>query len=212
MNQPFQNKSFQISRRLFLTKCTVAAAATGLPLWFIQRDAAFAADAATNAPILPGPNDRPGIAVIGCGGQGTYDATNASGYGDILALCDVNQEHLDAAAEHFTKDGKTPDKYADFRKVMEREDVHVVLTGTPDHWHTLVNLAATQAGKDVYGEKPLTLTIDEGKRLVKAVRKHNTVLQTGTQQRSDAQRPCGEFGEQPLRCFAGGNAAGENLQ
>jgi predicted dehydrogenase len=63
--------------------------------------------------------------------------------------------------------------------------VDVILTCTPDHWHTLVNLAATQAGKDVYGEKPLTLTVDEGKHLVKAVRKHKTVLQTGTQQRSD---------------------------
>jgi predicted dehydrogenase len=184
MNQPFQNKSFQISRRSFLTKCTVAAAATGLPLWFIQRDAAFAADAATNAPILPGPNGRPGVALIGCGGQGTYDATNASGYGDILALCDVNQKHLDAAAEHFTKDGKVPDKYADFRKVMERDDIHIIVQATPDHWHTLVNLAAAKAKKDVYGEKPLTLTIDEGKHVVKAVRENKIVFQTGTQQRS----------------------------
>jgi predicted dehydrogenase len=185
MNQPFQNKSFQISRRSFLAKCTVAAAATGLPLWVIQRDAAFAAEAATNAPgLLPSLNDRPGVALIGCGGQGTYDATNASGYGDILALCDVNQEHLDAAVQHFTKDGKTPDKYTDFRKVMERDDIHIIVQATPDHWHTLINLAAAKAKKDVYGEKPLTLTIDEGKHVVKAVRENKIVFQTGTQQRS----------------------------
>src|ERR1051326_1509260 len=115
------------------------------------------------------------------------DATNASRFGDIIAVCDVDQKHLEDAAKQFTKDGKTPAKFNDFRKVMERNDVNVISTATHDHWHTLINLAATQAGKDIYGEKPLTLTIDEGKRLVKAVRKHNTIFQTGSQQRSDAK-------------------------
>ena len=68
---------------------------------------------------------------------------------------------------------------------MERDDIHIIVQATPDHWHTLINLAAAKAKKDVYGEKPLTLTIDEGKRLVKAVRANGIVLQTGTQQRSD---------------------------
>jgi predicted dehydrogenase len=68
---------------------------------------------------------------------------------------------------------------------MARDDIHVIVQATPDHWHTLINLAAAQAKKDVYGEKPLTLTIDEGKRLLKAVRERGVVLQTGTQQRSD---------------------------
>ena len=63
---------------------------------------------------------------------------------------------------------------------MERQDVHVLITATPDHWHTLVNMAAVKAGKDVYGEKPLTLTIDEGRRLVRTVREHQTILQTGS--------------------------------
>ena len=73
----------------------------------------------------------------------------------------------------------------DFRKVMERKDVDVVICGTVDHWHTLVSLAAMRAGKDVYCEKPLTLTIDEGKRLVAAQAKTKRILQTGSQQRSD---------------------------
>jgi predicted dehydrogenase len=184
MKQPFQNKPFQFSRRSFLAKCTVAAAATGLPLWVIQRNAAMAAEAADNTPGLPGPNDRPGIALIGCGGMGTNDAMNASGYGDILAVCDVNQEHLDAAVQRFTTNGKVPDRYTDFRKVMERDDIHIIVQATPDHWHTLINLAAAKARKDVYGEKPLTLTIDEGKHIVKAVRDNKIVFQTGTQQRS----------------------------
>jgi len=176
-------QGFNISRRSFLKGCAVAGAATGLPLWFLERNL-------TAAPARPKPlgvNDRPGIALVGCGGMGRGDAGNASRFGDIMAVCDVDEKHVDAAAKQFTKEGKTPAKYSDFRKVMERDDIHVIITATPDHWHTLVNLAATKAGKDVYGEKPLTMTIDEGKRLVQAVRKHKTVLQTGSQQRSDAR-------------------------
>jgi predicted dehydrogenase len=68
---------------------------------------------------------------------------------------------------------------------MADPDVHIIVNATPDHWHTLVNIAAARAHKDVYGEKPLTLTIDEGRRLVKIVHENQIVLQTGTQQRSD---------------------------
>src|SRR5882724_1662147 len=177
------NKPFQITRRSFLSRCTAVAATTGLPLWFVERElAAVAQDA------VPGPtsaNDRPGIALVGCGGMGTGDAQNASRFGDIVAVCDVDSSHADAAAKKFTKNGKTPDKFSDFRKVMERDDVHIIVQATPDHWHTLVNLAAIKAKKDIYGEKPLTLTIDEGKHVVKAVRENGVVFQTGTQQRSD---------------------------
>ena len=134
---------------------------------------------------MPGPNDRPGLALIGCGGMGRGDAQNASRFGDVVAVCDVDASHVEEAARQFTKDGKTPARFNDFRKIMERKDVHIIIQATPDHWHTLVNLAAVKSGKDVYGEKPLTLTIDEGKRLVQAVRQHKTILQTGTQQRSD---------------------------
>jgi predicted dehydrogenase len=184
MSRPVKNKTFHISRRSFLAKCTAAAAATGLPLWVIERNMALAADATSSAGGLPSPNDRPGIALIGCGGQGSADAGNASGYGDILAVCDVNQRHLDEAAQRFAKDGKTPDKYTDFRKVLERDDVHIIVQAVPDHWHTLVNIAAAKAKKDIYGEKPLTLTIDEGKHVIKGVRENKIVFQTGTQQRS----------------------------
>ncbi len=75
-------------------------------------------------------------------------------------------------------------KYGDFRKVMERDDIHAIVMACPDHWHTLVNIAAAKAKKDVYGEKPLTLTIDEGHHVIKAVRDNKIVFQTGTQQRS----------------------------
>ena len=177
-------KSFQITRRSFLAKSAAAAAATGLPLWFIQREQAIAEQAVSNSPGRPAPNDRPGIALIGCGGMGRGDAENASRFGEILAVCDVDEDHVNAAAQQFTKDGKAPVKYNDFRKVMERDDVHIIVQATPDHWHTLVNLAAAKAKKDIYGEKPLTLTIDEGKHIVKAVRDNHVIFQTGTQQRS----------------------------
>ena len=173
-----QPTPFQINRRHFLKTAAVA----GVPLWFLERQLAFAAHAPARR---LSPNDRPGIALIGCGGMGRGDANNASRFGDILAVCDVDESHAEAAAKQFTKAGKTPAKYRDFRKVMERDDIHIIVTGTPDHWHTLINLAAANAKKDVYGEKPLTHSIDEGKRLVKAVRKNGIVLQTGTQQRSD---------------------------
>jgi predicted dehydrogenase len=177
------NSSFNISRRSFVKRCSLTVAATGLPLWFIERDL----QGADAQPKPRSANDRPGTALVGCGGMGRGDATNASRFGDIIAVCDVDENHLDAAVKQFSKDGKTPAEYKDFRKVMERRDVQIILDCTPDHWHTLVNLAATKAGKDVYGEKPLTLTIDEGKRVVRAVRDRKTVFQTGTQQRSDAR-------------------------
>ena len=83
-------------------------------------------------------------------------------FGDIVAVCDVHQQQAEAAAKLLTKDGKTPTIFNDFRKVMERDDIQVIVQATPDHWHTLINLAAAKAKKDVYGEKPLTLTIDDG--------------------------------------------------
>jgi predicted dehydrogenase len=175
-------KTFFISRRSFIKRCSLAGAAAGLPAWFMERDLAEAAPAR-----LLGPNDRPSIALIGCGGMGRGDAANAKRFGDIVAVCDVDASHAAAAAQQFSEGGKTPAIYDDLRKVMERDDIQVILNATPDHWHTLVNVAAANAGKDVYGEKPLTLTVDEGHHVIKAVRKNKIVFQTGTQQRSSAR-------------------------
>jgi predicted dehydrogenase len=170
----------QISRRSFIRRCSATAAATGLPLWFVERELARAEE-----PVKPvSPNDRPSIALVGCGGMGIGDARNSQRFGDIVAVCDVDQTHVDRAVKMFTKDGKVPEQFTDFRKLMERKDVQVVINGTPDHWHSLINIAAAKAKKDIYSEKPLTLTIDEGKRVVRAVRENKVVLQTGTQQRS----------------------------
>ncbi len=170
-----------ISRRTFLSHCAAVAAATGLPRWFVEQELS----ASSQVPGTPGANDRPGIALIGCGGMGRGDLKSASRFGDVVAVCDVDEAHAATIAKALGTGAKPPAQYADFRKLLENKDVDVVINATPDHWHTLINLAAAEAKKDIYAEKPLTLTIDEGKRLVKAVRKHKVVLQTGTQQRSN---------------------------
>ena len=179
-NSPVKSRAFNINRRRFLKTTAAITAATGVPAWFLELEEAHASQ-----PKPLSANDRPGIALVGCGGQGRGDCAGAAGFGDVLAVCDVDDNQAEKAAKQFTKSGKTPEKYSDFRKLMERDDIHVIINGTPDHWHTFVNLLAVKTGKDVYTEKPLTLTIDEGKRLVKAVRDSKRILQVGSQQRSD---------------------------
>jgi predicted dehydrogenase len=174
---------FHISRRSFLRRCSATAAATGLPLWYVQRQLTLAAEPSSTTPRSP--NDRPGVALIGCGGMGGADLQNAARFANVVALCDVKQANMESQAKRHTKDGHTPFTTSDFRKILERKDVDIIINGTPDHWHTLINIGAANARKDIYAEKPLTLTVDEGKQVIKAVRANKSVLQTGTQQRSD---------------------------
>ena len=144
------------TRRSFLK---TAAAAASLPAWFVEECLARQ----TPQPAGPrAPSEQVRLALVGCGGQGTGDAKNASRYGKIVAVCDVDANHLAAAQQTFAGAAG----YSDFRRLLERKDVDAVICGTVDHWHTLVSMAAMQAGKDVYCEKPLTLTIAEGQRLV----------------------------------------------
>jgi len=175
--------TFQISRRSFIRRASLTAAATGLPLWFVEHDIARAADQVITPSTSP--NSRPGLALIGCGGQGSGDLAGAAKFGNVVALCDVKENALSGAVKRFTKDDKVPATFTDFRKILERKDVDIIVNGTPDHWHSLINIGAARAKKDVYGEKPLTLTIDEGKHVIRAVRENKIVFQTGTQQRSD---------------------------
>jgi predicted dehydrogenase len=162
----------------FCRRDFLKASAALLPAWFLEQEQSFA-----RPPQARDATDRANIALIGCGGMGRGDAKNASRFGKVVAVCDVDAKHAAEASKMF--DGAKV--YKDFRKLLDDRKIDVVINGTPDHWHTLVNLAAVKAGKDVYSEKPLTLTIDEGKRLVAAVKKSGRVLQTGSQQRSDAR-------------------------
>lgn len=171
------SKSLITSRRSFLKTTGAVAAASSLPSWFIDE---CAAQGTTQQAVSLPPSERVNLALIGCGGQGRGDARNAQRHGKIVAVCDVDIRHLANAR----KDFPGAEGYSDFRKLLERKDIDAVICGTVDHWHTLVSMAAMKAGKDIYCEKPLTLTIDEGKRLVEVQRQTKRVLQTGTQQRS----------------------------
>ena len=144
-----------------------------------------AASKSAGAAAFRAPNDRPRLALIGAGGQGSGDARRASRFGDFLAVCDVDKNHVEAAkADQRIGKGKA-ETYGDYRKVLDRDDIDAVVIGTPDHWHTKICVEAMKAGKDVYCEKPLTLTIDEGKILCRVTEETKRVLQVGTQQRSD---------------------------
>jgi predicted dehydrogenase len=165
------------TRRGFLKSTGALAAASTLPAWFTQ-GCSHQQQAPAIAPKAP--SEEVHVALIGCGGQGTSDAKNAQRFAKVVAVCDVDQSHLDKAIKTFSGS----EGYSDFRKLLERKDIDAVICGTVDHWHTLVSMAAMKAGKDVYCEKPLTLTIDEGKHLVGVQKETNRVLQTGTQQRS----------------------------
>lgn len=163
----------QANRRQFLKTAAATTAASTLPAWYLAEMA--------DTKLAIAAEEKPAIALVGCGGMGRGDAKNASRFGRIVALCDVDEKRVGEAKQQWP-DAKT---YADFRHVMDRKDIDVVICGTVDHWHTLVSLAALRSQKDVYCEKPLTLTIEDGQHLIKAVKNTGRVLQTGSQQRSD---------------------------
>ncbi len=131
------------------------------------------------------PNERPRVGCIGNGGMGKGDARAIKKYGDILAFCDVDLKHAEGARDDKQIGAGKGDIYDDYRKLLDRNDIDVVTISTPDHWHTAIATAALRAGKDVYCQKPLTLTIDEGKRLCAVVKDTGRVFQVGTQQRSE---------------------------
>ncbi len=133
-------------------------------------------------------NDRPRLGLIGCGGQGSWDARSASQFGDFLAVCDVNKGHAGTAKADRRIGTEKADAYEDYRKILDRKDIDAVIIGTPDHWHAKICIDAMRAGKDVYCEKPMTLTIDEGKKIGQVAKETGRVVQVGTQQRSDHNR------------------------
>ncbi len=129
-----------------------------------------------------GKNDRFSIGAIGMRYQGSVITEKAVPYGDVVAICDVDRQIAEKAKVQF---GGKAELYEDYRKLLERKDLDVLLIGTPDHWHTKMVIDACRAGLDVYVEKPLTLTVDEGKLLTKVVRQTGRVVQVGSWQRSD---------------------------
>ena len=133
------------------------------------------------------PNDRIQFATIGLRNQGKVITNSAiSADGDIVALVDIDKNILEATADEFVEKRKIkrPETIKDYRDVITRDDIDAVLIATPDHWHTKIAIEAMRAGKHVYCEKPLTLTIDEGKQIEKVVKETGKTFQVGTMQRS----------------------------
>ncbi|MDR1860519.1 MAG: Gfo/Idh/MocA family oxidoreductase [Bacteroidales bacterium] len=135
-----------------------------------------------------GANDKIRVGLIGCNGMGFADLSAFLGVPEVtcVALADIDQNVLNskvAAVEK--KTGKKPDAYKDWRKLIDRKDIDVVIVGTPDHWHCLQMVAACESGKDVYCEKPLGNSIEECNIMVRAAEKYNRVVQVGQWQRSD---------------------------
>jgi len=172
-------KNPRTTRRDFLKKSTAAAAAIGVP-YFVRSRQALGGEAA---------NDRLRIGCIGVGSMGTGDARGHAGFGDILAVCDVDTRHAERAKNDQRIGKGTADAYKDYRRVLERDDIDVVSVVTPDHWHVKICIEALQAGKHVFCQKPLTLTLEENQLIRAACKKYkDQTFFIGTQQRSDRRK------------------------
>ncbi len=139
--------------------------------------------------ILPrsvfGANEAIVAGFIGVANQGTPNLKNFVAKGaKVGAVCDVDRKHLAAAVKLAEDQGSRAEAFGDYRKLLDRKDIDVVVVTTPDHWHALPTIHACEAGKDVYCEKPLSLTVVEGRKMVEAARKNDRIVQTGSQQRS----------------------------
>lgn len=172
----------RITRRSFLNESakfsTGAAVAAG----------AIGTSSAAIRSSLVSPNDKISVGLIGAGGMGQGDLRDFLKIPEVdcLAIADVDTRQIAKAVEMVGKarPGMKPDGYQDFRKLLDRKDLDVVIVATPDHWHAIPTIMACQSGKDVYVEKPLATSIEEGRAMVNAAQKNNRVVQVGTQQRS----------------------------
>jgi predicted dehydrogenase len=127
-------------------------------------------------------NDKHVFGCIGTGSRWRAVVQGAMKHGDVVAVCDVDKEHLEQGNKLV---GGKAEMFEDYRKILDNKKIDVVTIVTTDHWHTKIAIEAMQAGKDVYCEKPLTLTIDEGKLINKVQKETKRVFQVGTQQRSE---------------------------
>lgn len=160
------------SRRTFLKTSVAASSLFAVPMIIPAR--AF------------GANERVVTGHIGMGGQGKSNLNSFLGTKQVSPafVCDVDSERSAQAADIVAKAGQKAEIVSDYRKILDRKDIDAVVVSTPDHWHAPITIAACQAGKDVYCEKPLTLSIAEGRLMVNAAREHKRMVQTGSQQRS----------------------------
>lgn len=174
------------SRRNFLKQSALGVLGVGVTPYLVSSSQPVRAEAAS---------DRLRMGCIGVGDMGRGDASGFNGLVDIVAVCDVDSLHMDMAQanKNIGKKGADGnplplDTYKDYRKILERKDIDVVSIVTVDHWHTKIAIEALQAGKHVFCQKPLTLTIEENQLIRNACKKYDRVFQVGTQQRSQREQ------------------------
>ena len=188
--------SKQIKRREFLTKCGLGAGTLAIP-YFLP-----------SSVWAQSPNDVTARALIGCGGMGNahlgglLKRQNEQKDIRLVAVCDVDSDRLNAAVKRCADAGVEVKGYKDFRDVLDRPDIDVVYVVTPPHWHALIEIAAAQAGKDVYGEKPMTRFIHEGRAVVEAINRYGRVFHIGT---------AGRYGSRGWRKLIASGALGTPL-
>ncbi len=208
-----------LSRRGFMHASLAGLTAAGLPLWYAREvHGADEVARAAKAKVVAA-NDKVNFGWVGIGSPASralqvYGGTKGFKQTQHVAVCDVDARHVKRAGEIFKKDGYEAKEFSDFRRLTDDKSVDAVVVATPDHWHTLVAIDALRKGKDVYCEKPLTLTIEESLALQKVVKETGKVLQTGSQQRSEMPQfrlaadvvRAGRIGKVKLsECRIGGN-------
>lgn len=198
MDNPTKKNQPLTSRRGFLKSAAAGGALAAAPL--IVPASVFGANA---------PSNRIHLGVIGLGTRGLPDMRTFLRNEDVqmMAVCDVNRASngyrnevtvmgldrgLEIANSHYAAQQKSGqfqgvDGYTDFREIIARDDIDAVAVVTPDHWHVVMTIMAAEAGKDIFCQKPLSLTIQDGKDMIDAVRTHDRILQTGSQWRSNAK-------------------------
>lgn len=165
-------KNGKLSRRSFLNKTALTGAAITVPTIIPRHVLA--------APGRPGANDRILTGHIGVGGMGRGHIRNHS-----VAICEVDENHMNQACDLVVeRGGRYPDRYKDYRYLLERKDIDAMVIATPDHWHGLQCVHACEAGFDVYVQKPACNTIEEGKAMIDATRRYGRIVQVGSQGRS----------------------------
>jgi myo-inositol 2-dehydrogenase / D-chiro-inositol 1-dehydrogenase len=164
----------QLSRRSFLGQSLLGGTIVGLPAMTYR--AAFAAES---------PSERVRVGLIGVGNQGGPKNNMKYFLKNIVAMCDLDKNYLDESSAFLRKEANlTATLTDDYRRLLDANDIDAVVVTVPDQWHALMTIEACQAGKDVYCEKPLTLVISEGPKMIAAARKYKRIVQTGTMQRS----------------------------
>ncbi len=177
-------KRSKLSRRRFLKGLIAAGAAIGSPAYAAKAPSVVPASA-IGAGERPAPSNRRTVGCVGVGGRGSGDMRGFLSFSEVqvISVCDVVKAKREAAKSTVDNNYGNSDCTAvnDFREIVHRPDIDIAMIGTPDHWHALISIEAMKNGKDVFCEKPETLTVREGRQMVEVARRYGRVFSGGSQ-------------------------------